>query len=299
MRRLEQGLGEGVLEHRDVLTVGAGGSERGNLDSLPVAVELHGHPRAFLVVRTGFHLGPVGLGAELGLEAGAAADEAVFLHRRRAARSAEPAGGQSSASLDDARVLKVSRLIRVRLDRAHAGGALADAGRARDPRPLVLERQEGVRVREGIGGGGVGEGKIRVDGELVVRLDAGDDPVNDRVSLVQHEPVANLELLRELARVRVVHGGCAVLLLAHDGELLSRLRVWQNHFGLLRAVLQGASAPWGAEGERDVVRDVHLVVLDLHVGVVVDSNNLQGVRAAHLHDDLERVLAHGVSALIE
>ena len=271
MRRLEQGFREGVLEHGDVLGVGAGGAELVNLDRLPVAVDLHGHPRALLVVRAGLQLFPVRLGAELGLEAGAAADDAVALHRSRARRSAQPAAGDRAASLDGAGILEVGRLIRVGLDHAQAGGALADAGRARDPGPLSLSRECGAGVREGVGGDSRSDGKVRVHGELVVGLDAGDHPVLNRGGLVQHEPVANLELLGELARIRVVDGGCRVRLRAHDGELLARLRVGQDHLFGARAVLERTSAAWGAERERDVVRDVHLVVLNLHVRVIVHA----------------------------
>ena len=299
VRRLEQGFREGVLEHGDVLGVGAGGAELVNLDRLPVAVDLHGHPRALLVVRAGLQLCPVRLGAELGLEAGAAADDAVALHRRRTRRAAQPAAGDRAASLDGAGILKVGALIRVGLDHAHAGGALADAGRARDPGPLSLIRECGVGVRENVGGDSRSEGKVRVHGELVVGLDAGDHPVLNRGGLVQHEPVANLELLGELARVRVVDGGCRVRLSAHDGELLARLRVGQDHLFGARAVPELASAARGAERERDVVRDVHLVVLNLHVRVVVHAYNFQRVLGGHHDDNLERVLAHLVAVLVE
>ena len=154
-------------------------------------------------------------------------------------------------------------------------------------------------MREGVGGDGRSEGKVRVHGELVVGLDAGDHPVLNRVGLVQDEPVANLELLGELARVRVVDGGCRVRQPAHDGELLARLRVGQDHLFGARAVPELASAARGAERERDVVRDVHLVVLNLHVRVVVHAYNFQRVLGGHHDDNLERVLAHLVAVLVE
>eukprot|EP00982_Pelagococcus_subviridis_P004489 29197-Pelagococcus_subviridis.AAC.7 len=288
VRRLEQRLGEGVFEVHDVLGVRPRRREVVHLDRLPVAVDLHGHPRAFAKVSARLSLRPVRRLPHLRLEARASSDDAVLLERRRAGRAVD--GVVAPSRRDRARVFEIRGLIRVRLDEAHAGGAFPDARRARHVRPVPGRGDHRAGVRQAARDGGVGEGEVGVHGELRVRLDRRDDAMNrrrhaaDRV-LVEHDPVPNLQLLRELARVRRVgrrRRREIVPRRAHDGELLLGRRVGEHHLGARGPRAEAAAAARRAERERNERgerRGGRGLELDLGVGPdAMDGHLLRDVR---------------------